>query len=72
MFAYHDVFEKIRGKKHEKTVLDGAVEGAKGPYLGDLITNKEIIKDGNRGRDFTIIVNQNGSLVKNQTTCFAG
>jgi len=64
VFAYHDVFEKIRGKKHEKTVLDGAVEGAKGPYLGDLITNKEIIKDGNRGRDFTIIVNQNGSLVK--------
>jgi hypothetical protein len=29
-----------------------------------LITDKEIIKDGNRGRDLTIIVNQNGSLIK--------
>ena len=64
VFAYHDVFQKIRGKKHEKKVLDGAVEGAKGPYLGDLITDREIIKDGNRGRDFTIIINQNGSLIK--------
>lgn len=64
VFAYHDLIEIIRGKKHEKTVLDGAVEGAKGPYLGDLISDKEIIKDGHRGRDFTIIVNQNGSLVK--------
>ena len=64
VFAYHDLSEKIRDKKHEKTVLDGAVEGAKGPYLGDLITHKEIVKDGNRGRDFTFIVNQNGSLIK--------
>ena len=64
VFAYHDLNEKIRDKKHEKTVLDGAVEGAKGPYLGDLIIHKEIVKEGNRGRDFTIIVNQNGSLIK--------
>ena len=64
VFAYHDLLDKIRDKKHEKTVLDGAVEGAKGPYLGDLITHKEIVKDGNRGRDFTIIVNQNGRLIK--------
>ena len=64
VFAYHDVFEKIRDKKHEKIILDGAVEGAKGPYIGDLISDQEIMKDLNRGRDFTIIVNQNGNLVK--------
>ena len=64
VFAFHDISEKIRDKKHEKKILDGAVVGAKGPYLGDLISDKEIIKDRNRGRDFTIIVNQNGSLIK--------
>ena len=64
VFAYHDVFEEIRDKKQEKLILDGAVEGAKGPYIGDLVSDQEIMKDLNRGRDFTIIVNQNGNLVK--------